>query len=301
MSEATREASGRRWGPARRRRPQLVAAGGSGQRQAAAPGSQPRLEHAPGSGALRPRAPRPARILPRGDIRSKVNTSGPAVDREEGVWRAGVGTCRVERDQRVHGGAAEQPARAPPAAHPRVWAAGGPPSTQSGGPWGLPAPAGPPRRRRPAEESSGRGLVSGRQARGQRGGGSARCPPSLPLPLRLKPARARLLPSGRPHRLTAACRMKSLGWKELGPSSHSVPSASLETVVTLPPTRSRASVTSTRLASPPCCVTSACEGGSVASREGGQLKGGGGGALRAVARRGRLQQRWMAPFCCLLA
>lgn len=79
---------------------------------------------------------------------------------------------------------------------------------------------------------------------------------------------------------TAACRIESFGWNELGPSSHSSPSDSLATVVTLPPTRSRASVTSTRRASPPCRVTSACDGGEQAASKRRRRLGGGGGRGR---------------------
>lgn len=54
-------------------------------------------------------------------------------------------------------------------------------------------------------------------------------------------------------RLTAICSMASLGWKLLGPSSHTYPLPSM--LVMLPPTRSRASVTRKLLT--PCLAASA--------------------------------------------
>jgi hypothetical protein len=97
---------------------------------------------------------------------------------------------------------------------------------------------------------------------------------------------------------TAACRMKSLGWKELGPSSHSSPSSSFATVVMLPPTRSRPSVTNTFCS--PCCVVSACAGRV------GCMQGMSSGCAMQVAWQPQCRDMHMgmggsqtAPFCLL--
>ncbi len=59
-------------------------------------------------------------------------------------------------------------------------------------------------------------------------------------------------------RHTAAFSIASLGWKELGPSSHRYPSSLLQ-LVRLPPTRSRPSVS--RQLTPGCSAANACAAG----------------------------------------